>query len=224
MSDTDVARHSTRGLPRAISVGGKVIEFSSDPSKPIIDVSKLPKIDAVCIQLATINRFNGATIHAYNVAQHSCMVGSLVASRNPELELPALLHDLPEIIYGDIVTGVKYSIGMILTRFTDQIDALVMNHYLSRFGFRYPLPAAQHSLIKEADTFALLLEAQSLLPPGSKPSDNPQFWPEQPQSIRESSQDFTKLADTLVPMSRETACANLLNRIKSAVAKLKKVT
>lgn len=223
MSDSDVARHSTKGLPRTISVGGKLLEFSSDSSKPLLDVSKLPKIDAVCLQLATINRFNGS-FGCYNVAQHSCMVGSLVASRNPELELPALLHDLPEIIYGDVTTGIKNTIGIVLTRFMDQVDTLVMNHYLGRFGFKYPLPPKQRDVIKEADTFALLLEAQTLAPAGSKPSDNPELWPEQPQSIRESSQNFADIANMMTIQSREASCANLLDRIKSAVAKLKKGT
>ena len=214
MTETDVSKHSTKGKPRLISIGGKVITFNSEPNTPIIDVKQLPKIDAVCLQLATINRFNGA-VRPYSVAQHCCLVGSLVASRRPDLELPALLHDLPEIVYGDIVTGVKNSVGMVLTKFMEDIDILVMNHYIGRFGFKYPFLKADTELIKEADTFALLSEAQCLFPEGSRPSDRPEFWPSHESK-------FVELTDMLVCQDRETASSNLLNRIKSAVAKLAK--
>lgn len=219
MTETDVSRHSTKGKPRFITIGGRVIQFSSEPNAPIIDVKCLPKIDVVCKQLASINRFNGATIRPYSVAQHSCLVGSLVASRRPELELPALLHDLPEIVYGDIVTGVKNSIGMVMTRFFEQIDMIVMNYYIGRFGFKYPLPQKDHDLIKQADNFALLCEAQSLLQEGSRPSDNPELWPLETEWAAE---DFNELITPLNCQDCDTASAKLLERIKSAASSLAK--
>ena len=215
MTESDVARHSTKGKPRFITIGGKIVTFNSEPNEPLIDVKQLPKIDAVCSQLASINRFNGATIRPYNVAQHSCLVGSLVASRRPDLELPALLHDLPEIVYGDIVTGVKNAVGMALTKFLEDIDILVMNHYIGRFGFKYPFEKSVAEIIKEADAFALLAEAQGLLPEGSRPSDRPDLWPKHEAK-------FTELTDMLVCQDRDTASAKLLDRIKTAVSKLPK--
>jgi len=212
MSESDVARHSTKGKPRAICIGGKVLKLSSEPNQPIIDVKQLPPISAVCLQLATINRFNGATTEPYSVAQHSCFVASLIFATRPDLELPALLHDLPEIVYGDIVTGVKHSVGMVLTRFTEQIDNLVLNHYLGRFGFRYPLPEADHAAIKTADEFALVYEAQSLLPVGSRPSDSPENWPATPQEIQ----------SPFVCQPRQEACQNMIDRIKLAISRVPK--
>ena len=211
MTETDVSKHSTKGKSRLICVGGKLQEISSEPNTPMIDVKKLPKIDAACLQLAGISRFNGATTEIYSVAQHSCFVASLVTSKHPRLELPALLHDLPEIVYGDIVTGIKNSVGMVLTRFMEQIDVLVMNHYLGRFGFKYPLPEADAAIIKEADIFALACEAQALLPVGVRPSDVPDKWPQV---------ELPQIDSPFICQPRDVACKHMLDRIKAAILKL----
>ncbi|MFA5286352.1 MAG: hypothetical protein WC347_12205, partial [Smithellaceae bacterium] len=58
-------------------------------------------LEDIIHSLALINRFNGAAIFPYSVAQHSLYVASLLPS---ELKLHGLLHDAAEAYVGDMVS------------------------------------------------------------------------------------------------------------------------
>ncbi len=216
----DFSKHATKDKPRFVVVGSKLIDFCKSTPEKMFDPLSLPKVDRACWQLASINRFNGSTridLPPYNVAQHSILVGAIVRGmlKRPDLELPALMHDFPEIVYGDIVTGIKNCIGMAMTGFFGQIDAVVMNHYLGRLGFKYPHAADVSECIGKADRWALLYEANSLLETGNRPVDNAELWGPWPAGMTPNDGGKIEL------WSREESAKRLLERIMFCVGEIK---
>lgn len=66
-------------------------------------------IEDIAAHLAKINRFNGATAEPYSVAQHSCMVASILHQFGHDAAtcLWGLLHDAHEAYLGDLTTPVQ---------------------------------------------------------------------------------------------------------------------
>jgi 5'-deoxynucleotidase YfbR-like HD superfamily hydrolase len=58
--------------------------------------------------LSLTNRFGGATMEPYSVAQHCVIMSKLVEE---DFAMQALLHDAHEYIIGDIVTPTKLALG-----------------------------------------------------------------------------------------------------------------
>lgn len=119
-----------------------------DPSK--IDINVAATV------LSRQARFSGHTKRYYSVAEHSLLVESLVSE--PELKLPALLHDLHEAYtgFGDVASPVK-------TTDIKAIEVEIDSAVAQKFGFDQKL--FYDPSVKRADELALYIEAQNLLGP-----------------------------------------------------------
>lgn len=112
--------------------------------------------------LALINRFNGATLRPYSVAEHSLFVAEIaereLGLRDPFGVLAALLHDAHEAYLGDIIQPVRA-----------HVQCSVLEHSLERaVRERYGLvtaAAAYRDAIRRADLIALATERRDLMPP-----------------------------------------------------------
>jgi hypothetical protein len=94
-------------------------------------------IDDIAHSLSLINRFNGAALFPYSVAQHSLYVASLLP---PELKLHGLLHDAAEAYIGDMVSPLKKIMPQykIVEEKISKVVALV-------FGLTYPTVGSKRS-------------------------------------------------------------------------------
>jgi len=119
--------------------------------------------------LAQINRFCGACVRPYSVAEHSLFVCEILehdGETDPSLLLAALLHDAHEAYTQDLCSPMKQIIG----EAWNKVERDVQHAVLSRFGVLYDhLVAAEQ--IKWADLTALVTERQQLLPVGGP------YWP-----------------------------------------------
>lgn len=118
--------------------------YPADPRVEEID------LEDITHALGNICRFGGHSSRFYSVAQHSIVVASLVSEEN---RLWALLHDAAEAYVGDIPRPLK----MMLPRFCD-IESRIIEKIAEAWG----LPAEMPAEIKQADNFALFLEATAL--------------------------------------------------------------
>jgi uncharacterized protein len=121
-----------------------------------------PKPEMILIQdiahsLSLINRFNGASLFPYSVAQHSLYVASLLPQ---ELKLQGLLHDAAEAYIGDMVSPLK----IIMTQYKI-IETRISQVVADVFGLAYPEPAE----IKKADLAMLSAEREQVLLPSYGP-------------------------------------------------------
>ncbi len=122
------------------------------------------EIEDIAHGLARVARWNGQTTgeHAFSVAQHSMIVTSIVASRNPgfgSLELSAaLLHDAPEYVIGDLISPFKAAIGLDYKAFENRLLAAIHR----RFGIPEAVANAVKPELKRADHIAAFYEATRL--------------------------------------------------------------
>lgn len=119
-----------------------------------------PDPELICIEdiahhTATTNRWIGASIEPYNVAQHSVHVSLLVP---PGYELDGFGHDFHEYALGDSARPIKRSFGAEYRKLVGIWD----NAIALRFG----LDAGRwHSpVVKHADLTALATERRDLFP------------------------------------------------------------
>lgn len=120
-----------------------------------IGVDPLPPIEIIAHHLAYTNRYNGA-VGTYSVAQHSVLCAAWVEA---PFKLAALLHDVPEAIYGDISSPIKWAIASrelaLLEKFYhDQLD--------DKYGIETRFPEVKvvdlRMLVTEAKSFGMPLE------------------------------------------------------------------
>lgn len=105
--------------------------------------------------LSQLNRFTGATILPYNVAQHSVLVSYLL----PEpLQFQGLMHDGHESVYGDMSSPLK-SLCPDYRRLERQ-GAAAMRRF-------YGLPEVLDPLVKQADDRMFESERDGLMPPAA---------------------------------------------------------
>lgn len=109
----------------------------------------LPSIEVVAFALSHINRYNGH-VGGYSVAQHSVHCSHFITE---SLALDALLHDVPEAIYGDISRPLK--------RFLDS-DALehLETSYHNQVDHLYGV-ATRCATVADCDLRMLITEAKS---------------------------------------------------------------
>ena len=129
-----------------------------------------PTPDMVCIEdiahaLSMICRYTGHVQRFYSVAEHSCLLTGVVATRlrtegmapgeiTPYLRW-ALLHDAAEAYVGDVTRPLKHQPEMELYR---AVEANVMRVIAAKFG----LVGAEPALIKRLDKEIIGTEARVL--------------------------------------------------------------
>lgn len=135
------------------------LEWMAPDTLSILDVAH---------HVAQINRFSGAALRPYSVAEHSLLVAEIaereLGLRDPTALLAALLHDAHEAYVGDMSTPLKLVIGQAWTR-TEARAAFAVRR---RFGVD-----AAHALhfahIHRADRMALATERAQLMAPSGPP-------------------------------------------------------
>lgn len=114
-------------------------------------------LEDIIHSLTLINRFNGAAIFPYSVAQHSLYVASLLP---PELKLHGLLHDAAEAYVGDMVSPLK----KIMSEYKE-VEAVISRVVADVFSLSYPEPIE----VKKADLAVLSAERDQILLPSYGP-------------------------------------------------------
>ncbi|MCM2316954.1 MAG: metal-dependent phosphohydrolase [Thermoanaerobaculia bacterium] len=148
-------------LGRFIQLGnGRAYSFASPGPIPIAVVAR---------SLSRLCRFTGHLREFYSVAQHSCLVSSLVA---PELRAHALLHDASETVISDISSPLKAAIGAHDGGFLRELEDNIHSAILAGFGLE-PLDDAGERAVKLADEFAVCAEVRDLMTPGERSLELP---------------------------------------------------
>jgi|GEM_PF-1202256 len=114
-------------------------------------------LDDIIHSLSLMNRFNGAALFPYSVAQHSLHVAELLP---PELRLEGLLHDAAEAYIGDMVSPLK----QVMPEYK-AVEARISALVAEVFGLAYPEP----HLVKQADLAVLAAEREQVLGPSYGP-------------------------------------------------------
>lgn len=140
----------------------------------------------IAMQLARINRFNGATAGApYSVAQHCVLVteilfcaasggrfsaSALVWDRTQaELLLYGLLHDAHEAYIGDQISPVFRAIDAIMPKAAMtwcRLAAGIDRAVFAAAGLEPGMPAALYNAVRQADLIALATERRDVMPDG----------------------------------------------------------
>lgn len=149
--------------------GGRFYPLNPKPS----DV----KIEDIAHALSLNNRFTGHAIRGYSVGEHSLLVTKILMDthEDPTLWLWGLLHDASEAYISDIARPVKQQPEF---QFYRDMEANVMVAIMTAFGLPGPEPRA----VKAADTMALAIEAETLMPRREK--DQWAWLPEIPPQYR----------------------------------------
>ena len=117
----------------------------------------------VAHHLSIINRFCGATVRPYSVAEHSLLVVEICERLMPIDShglMAALLHDAHEAYCNDLSTPAKHQVGAAWDLFEHRLERTV------RCAFGTHAAAYEHrAAIKQADLIALATERAQLLPP-----------------------------------------------------------
>lgn len=129
---------------------------TSDPSPPTI------VLEDIAHALSNICRYGGHSNVFYPVAEHAVFCSIRVERKGygRKTALAALHHDDSEAYLGDIPRPLKPLLGEVYETLSSQMDEAIIE------ALRLPLSMADlHSgVVKSADNWALLVEAQHLLP------------------------------------------------------------
>lgn len=170
--------------PMAYTASGRCVPLTgTDPGD--IDLRD------VAGHLARLCRFAGATPTYYSVAQHSVLVGDLLAGHGPVVQLYGLLHDAHEAYFGDITTPARRMISAAawgiadpaLDRLADltlDLDAAIH----ARAGLAWPPPAATRNIVAAADKKALATEVRDVLSDPRDPRAASAFGCDRPAPMR----------------------------------------
>lgn len=112
-------------MPCITTCSGKSIDLAN-PDPELIDINDIAH------HLSQINRFNGATVEPYSVAQHSLIVSNIVG---PKYALLGLLHDAAEAYIGDIVCPVKQSLNVFFGNFERPLLDAILTKYGTETDF-----------------------------------------------------------------------------------------
>ncbi|WP_462321709.1 hypothetical protein [Halochromatium sp.] len=118
---------------------------------------EMVRLDDIVHSLSLMNRFNGAALFPYSVAQHSLHVASLLPA---ELRLEGLLHDAAEAYIGDMVSPLK----QVMPEYK-AVEARISAVVAEVFDLVYPEPSA----VKLADLAVLAAEREQVLQPSYGP-------------------------------------------------------
>ncbi len=109
--------------------------------------------------LANLCRYTGACSPGYNVAQHCCLVASLV---EPRLRFAALLHDAAEAYTNDMSSPMKAAVRILCPGLIELLHGPIEAAVEKRFGIH--LSPADRAAIKHADMVALATEKRDFMP------------------------------------------------------------
>lgn len=138
-------------------------------------------IQDVAHHLAFQNRYNGATIEPYSVAEHSFWCSHLCA---PKFAKEALLHDLAEAYLGDVTRPVKIACGRNFQSAYGNLERLILQAAAERFRFRYPFPQE----VIDSDNYVLeseLVHIEAREPVG--------LWPDPKDAMKQFLKRFHEL-------------------------------
>jgi hypothetical protein len=138
---------------------GRIIDFDDIKQEAIhlTDISRA---------LALTCRFGGHIPRFYSVAEHAILVHHLVCGlyERPDLALAALHHDSHEAYIGDVPTPLKRAAGEGFVKLASALDDAIKLKFSIEANFHDPV-------IRQADEFALWIEARELKPSGGS------WWP-----------------------------------------------
>lgn len=117
--------------------------------------------------LANTCRYGGHCSTYYSVAEHAVLCAWYSSRKNPDplIALAALHHDDAEAYLGDIPRPIKGLLGPAYADLTEKMDLAIMQ------GLNLPVTSAHEmhkDAVREADNWALLVEANVLLPSQGK--------------------------------------------------------
>ncbi len=119
-------------------------------------------LDDIAHALSQVCRYGGHCAYHYSVAQHAVMVSRRMErqGRSREMQLAGLHHDDSEGYLGDIPRPLKPLLGAGYGRLTDRMDRAI----IKALGLPFSEAAFHASSVKDADNWALFVEARHLLP------------------------------------------------------------
>lgn len=119
------------------------------------------RIEDIAHHLSQLNRYTGATVRPYSVAEHCVRVARRVRQLAPEHALWGLLHDASEAYTNDMASPLKYQDELAGFR---AVEDRVQRCICDAFGLPHEMPAAVH----QADRELLWTEAHALLRNGPR--------------------------------------------------------
>lgn len=127
-----------------------------DPDPSTID------LEDIAHALANTGRFGGHCKRFYSVAEHAVFVSRRVEQKGGtrEQQLIALHHDDAEAFLCDIPRPLKPLLGEEYAELTRRMDAAIQ----SALGLPWCDDPLDEEIVKDADNFALFVEARTLLP------------------------------------------------------------
>lgn len=122
------------------------------------------KAAGVVRQLSHIARFNGSTAFHYSVAQHSVLVADYISEAGGSAyeQLHGLLHDVHEVVVGDVVTPLKRHYDHAFNAGYERLCAEAERRLYPLFGLSHERSPDIDQLVKLADQMALAQEKYAL--------------------------------------------------------------
>lgn len=117
-------------------------------------------LEDISAALSKICRFGGHVRKFYSVAQHSCLVASLLDN---SIMLEGLLHDGSEAYLGDVIKPLKVMLGEVYSDLEGGFELAIRRRFGLFYGPRI------HDAIKKADMAALEVEHEAFQKGNLKP-------------------------------------------------------
>jgi hypothetical protein len=146
-------------LDRQQWTGAPVPTFSGRLVHPLAPDPETIVIEDIAHHLAAVNRFNGATLMPYSVAQHSVLVSCCC---DPVDSLHGLLHDAAEAYMGELVKPVK-ELGLL------RAYRVIETHLLAAIYCRFGLAPGTPPSVMLMDERIAATEARDLFVPAAVP-------------------------------------------------------
>ena len=146
------------------------VEYHLFGEHAMTDAGRPVRIEDIAHQLATINRFHGATSRPYSVAEHSLLCSEIAerAMMKPITQLAALLLDAHEIYTNDLSSPAKCAVNLCAilaggTRAWDIFENVHARAVRDHFGIS-TVSRTMHTALRNIDLVALATERRDLLP------------------------------------------------------------
>lgn len=122
-------------------------------------------LEDIAHALSQICRYNGHTRRFDSVAEHAVMVSQRLERKglSTRTQLGGLHHDDAEAYLGDVVRPLKALLGDLYTEMSDHMDEVIA----TALGLP-EIDDVGHAAIKDADNWAIFVEARHFLPSGGE--------------------------------------------------------